>query len=302
MEKRVGAEYGKAVLFAVAAAILYACSVPLSKLLLGGIPPVLMAGFLYLGAGVGAGAILFLSGRTAQRQSSRVFERKDLRFLASIVLLDVLAPIFLLSGLARTTAANASLLSNFEIVATALIARLLFQERVSRRLWLALMLVTVASCLLTFEREGGLRFSAGSVYVLCAAACWGLENNCTRKLSSKNPLSVVLVKGTGSGTCSLTIALALGQRASSGTIVLLALTAGFFTFGLSIACYIRAQRTLGAAKTSAYYAAAPFIGAALSFFVLGEQPNAAFYAALVLMGVGAYVASADLPISKQSAE
>ena len=178
---------------------------------------------------------------------------------------------------------------------------LLFQEQVSRRLWVAIVLVTAASCLLTFDQDGGFQFSLGSVLVLLAAACWGLENNCTRKLSGKNPLAVVAVKGIGSGVCSLAIALMLRQSASNWSVALLALVVGFFTYGLSIACYVRAQRTLGAAKTSAYYAAAPFIGAALSFLLLGERPGAVFYLALLLMGAGAYVVSFDRPVRTRKA-
>lgn len=296
MEKqKMNTESKRAILFAAAAAALYACSVPLSKLLLGGVPPVLLAGLFYFGAGIGAGFLLLIRDRVARKQVLRAFERKDIPFVAGMILLDVLAPVLLFSGLQKTTAANASLLNNFEIAATALIALFLFREPVSKRLWIAIILVTVASCLLTFKREGGLVFSVGSVYVLLAAACWGLENNCTKMLSGRNPLAVVAVKGIGSGSCALAIGLALGQHAKSGSVALLALAVGFLTYGLSIACYIRAQRTLGAAKTSAYYAAAPFIGAALSFFVLKERPNAAFFVALLLMGVGAYFATFDRP-------
>jgi len=303
MEKNgISAESKRAILFAAAAAVLYACSVPLSKMLLGGIPPILMAGLFYFGAGIGAGSLLLLRGRDLRKQTLRSFERKDLPYIAGMILLDVLAPVLLFSGLQRTTAANASLLNNFEIVATALIAMLIFQERVSKRLWIAIALVTAASCLLTFEQDGGFQFSMGSVFVLLAAACWGLENNCTRMLSGRNPLSIVAIKGIGSGSCALAIGLSLGQRASGISAALLALIVGFFTFGLSIACYIRAQRTLGAAKTSAYYATAPFIGTVLSFLLLGERPNPAFLAALLLMGAGAYFATFDRPEPAPSAE
>ena len=305
-EERVGQrenlEYRKAALFAVVAAILFACSAPLSKRLLDGIPPVLMAGLLYLGAGIGAGLILVSGGVRGRGNPALAFERKDLRFLAGMVLLDVAAPVLLLTGLVRTTAANASLLMNFEIVATALVASLFFRERVSARLWLAIALVTVASCLLTFERGDGFRFSIGSVYVLLATACWGLENNCTRMLANRNPIAIVAIKGVGSGSCSLAIGLSLGQRASGWIAVLLALAVGFFTYGLSIACYIRAQRTLGAAKTSAYYAAAPFLGTLVSCLLLQERPGAAFYVALPLMGLGAYVATIDPPKITRSAD
>ncbi len=47
----------------------------------------------------------------------------------------------------------------------------------------------------------------------------------------------------------------------------MALVLGFVAYGLSIYFYVRAQRDLGAAKTSAFYAAAPFIGVILSFAI-----------------------------------
>jgi drug/metabolite transporter (DMT)-like permease len=210
-----------------------------------------------------------------------------------MVLLDVLAPILLLFGLRSASAASASLLNNFEIVATALFALLLFRESVSFRLWIAVGLITLGSCLLTFDADGGFTFSGGAVLVLLATVCWGLENNCTRKLAQNNPVRIVAIKGIGSGTISLTIGFLAGERLGGVNVVLLALLVGFFTYGLSIACYIRAQRTLGAAKTSAYYAAAPFIGALLSFLLLGERPNVLFFLALLLLLAGAYFTTFD---------
>lgn len=300
MEKRLGREYGKAVLLALAAAVLYALSTPLSKRLLLSVSPVLLAGLLYLGAGIGASALLLLRGRAAWEHAENRFERRDILFVVAMVLLDILAPILLLFGLRSTAAANTALLNNFEIVATALIALLVFRESISRRVWIAVLLITIASCLLTFDAEGGFAFSAGSLLVLLAAACWGLENNCTRMLSHKNPILIVAIKGIGSGATSLAIGFAIGERLGDLPTLLWAMLVGCLTYGASIACYIRAQRTLGAAKTSAFYASAPFIGAALSFLLLGERPNAVFWVALLLMGAGAWFATFDGTIPKTS--
>lgn len=294
MERKSKGEPEKAALFAFAAAVLYACSVPLSKRLLLSLPPVLLAGFLYLGAGVGASALLLFRGKHAQAGvCSAAFSRQEKPYVVAMVLLDVLAPILLLFGLKNTTAASASLLNNFEIVATALFALLLFRESVSRRLWVAVGLITLGSCLLTFDADGVFAFSGGAVLVLLATVCWGLENNCTRKLSQNNPILIVAVKGLGSGAVSLAIGFLLGEKAGGAEAALLAMVAGFFTYGLSIACYIRAQRTLGAAKTSAYYAASPFIGAAFSFLLLGERPNGLFFVALLFLVAGAFFTSSD---------
>lgn len=283
----------KAVFFAVLAAALYALNSPVSKLLLLEIPTTLMAGFLYLGAGAG----LFLMG-TVQRATGHAAKeapltRAELPYTLMMVILDIAAPIFLMIGLSRTTAANASLLNNFEIVATSLIALLIFKEWISNRLWIGIGLVTLASLVLSFEDISSLSFSVGSLFVLLACVCWGLENNCTRKLSSKNPLEIVVIKGFGSGIGSLTLGLAVGERTQSLPCIAAALILGFVAYGLSIFFYIYAQRDLGAAKTSSYYAVSPFIGALLSLIIFREMPSLPFLIALTIMIAGTYFVSTD---------
>lgn len=141
---------GKGIGLAILAAALYALSAPCSKLLLEKIPATLMAALLYLGAGIGMLMVHLLVKKRGARQEQRLTVR-DLPYTAGMVLLDIAAPIFLMLGLSRTAAANVSLLNNFEIVATSLIAMLVFREPISRRLWLAIVLVTVSSGLLTWE-------------------------------------------------------------------------------------------------------------------------------------------------------
>ena len=283
-----------AIFSAVLAAALYALSAPLSKLLLQTITPAMLAALLYLGAGIG----VFAVRRLRRGGGETPLVRADAPYVIGMVALDVAAPILLMLGLAKTTAANAALLNNFEIVATALIALLVFGEAISRRLWLAIALVTAASALLSFEGASSLSFSVGSAFVLLACVCWGMENNCTRKISGKDPLQIVVVKGFGSGLGALGIALARGERLPAFGPLLCALALGFVAYGLSIACYIRAQRTLGAARTSAYYAIAPFVGAALSLAIFREALTPLFGAALLLMLAGAYLAAERAPRAK----
>ena len=166
MEQHANGESRNAALFALAAAVLYACSVPLSKQLLQRMSPVLLAGFLYLGAGIGAG-VLLLFRKKRERLGARtaVFSRQEKPYVVAMVLLDVLAPIFLLLGLKSASAASASLLGNFEIVTTALFALVLFRESVSPRLWVAVGLITLANCLLTFDAGGVFEFSGGAALV-----------------------------------------------------------------------------------------------------------------------------------------
>ena len=210
-----------------------------------------------------------------------------------MVVLDIADPILLMIGLTKTTAANASLLNNFEIVATSLIALCVFKEAISKRLWTAIVLVTFASALLSLEDISSFSFSAGSVFVLLACVCWGFENNCTRMLSSKNPVQIVIIKGFGSGIGSFLIAMAVNEHFTDIRCILIALLLGFVSYGLSILFYIYAQRFLGAAKTSAYYAFAPFIGAILSLLIFRELPSVSFLIALIIMLAGAWLASSD---------
>ena len=283
----------KAIFFALLAAVLYAINSPFSKLLLDKIPAKMMAAFLYLGAGIGLFIIGLIQRATGRREKELPLTKKELPYTIGMVVLDIAAPIFLMIGLTMTTAANASLLNNFEIVSTSIIALVIFKETISKRLWLAIVLVTVSSIILSFEDMSSLSFSFGSIFVLLACVCWGFENNCTRMLSSKNPLEIVVIKGFGSGFGSLVIALVTGEAFPSVIFVLCALLLGFVAYGLSIYFYIYAQRDLGAAKTSTYYAAAPFVGAGLSLIIFREIPSAAYIVALLIMLAGTYFASSD---------
>ena len=281
------------VLWAVLAAALYALNSPVSKLLLESVTPTMMAAFLYLGAGLGMAALGLVRKAVEKAPRERHLSRKDLPYTIGMVVLDIAAPIFLMTGLARTAPANVSLLNNFEIVATSLIALVIFKEAVSRRLWLAIGLITLASVVLSMEDAGSPQFSSGSVFVLLACVCWGFENNCTRMMSQSDPLEIVVIKGFGSGLGSLLIALAIGEPLLDGTLIPMVLLLGFVAYGLSIFFYVYAQRGLGAAMTSAFYAIAPFIGVALSFLMFRDPPGLRFFIALTIMIAGAYLAAVD---------
>lgn len=283
----------KATYYAILAAVFYALNMPFSKVLLGNVPPTMMAALLYIGAGIGIGAIYMVDQKD---NANNKLEKSDLPYTLGMIVLDILAPVFLMFGLLHTTSANASLLNNFEIVATSLIALVVFKEMVSKRLWIAIALITLSSGILSFEDMSSMRFSWGSLLVLAAALCWGLENNCTRKISSKNTFEIVMLKGIFSGTGSLTIGFAIGERLPELKYCLIALIVGFVAYGLSILFYVKAQYILGAAKTSAYYAIAPFVGAFLSFICLREPLTKKYMLALVIMLIGTAVVIADTMI------
>ena len=289
----------KGILLAILAAALYAINAPFSKILLNDMPSTLMAGFLYLGAGLGMGVIALLRKvRKAERTEERI-TKADLPYTLAMIALDIAAPIFLLLGLSYTTAANASLLNNFEIVATAIIALMIFKEKISPRLWLGILFVTVSCALLSVEDISSLTFSIGSLLILLACVCWGIENNCTRKLSSKDPLEIVLLKGVFSGLGSVIIGFCIGEHISELWSVFAVLGVGFVAYGLSIFFYVYAQRMLGAARTSVYYAVAPFIGTLLSLMIFRDVPPGTYFFALGLMAIGAWLCASDEPIFKK---
>ena len=183
----------RAIAYAILAAVFYAVNVPASKVLLNYVGETTMAALLYLGAGIGIGILsLFLK---EDKESSEKLTKSDLPYVIGMIVLDIAAPIFLMIGISRGTSANASLLGNFEIVATTVIALIVFKEAVTKRLWLAIGLITFSSVLLSFEGKDSIVFSDGSLFVLAATVCWGFENNCTRKISSKSTYEIVILKG-----------------------------------------------------------------------------------------------------------
>ena len=287
------------IFLAVLAAAFYAINSPFSKILLDYMPSTLMAGFLYIGAGIGMGVIALIRKLKKTENAEMKLTKKELPYTVAMILLDIAAPICLLFGLKSTSAANASLLNNFEIVATAIIALAIFKEKISMRLWLGILFVTLSCALLSFEDITSLQFSFGSLFILVACICWGFENNCTRKISSKDPLQIVLLKGIFSGLGSIIIGLIIGERITVLWSVFAVLGVGFVAYGLSIFLYVYAQRILGAARTSAYYAIAPFIGTLLSLIIFREMPHYTYFIALGLMAVGAWLSSQDKPLFRK---
>ena len=287
-----------AILFALLAAVFYAINLPFSKTLLQSVEPTMMAGLLYLGAGIGVGIMSLFS--KDRKEKDNKLNKKDLPYTMGMVALDIVAPIVLMFGILHTTSSNASLLNNFEIVATSIIALVIFKEKISKRLWSAILLITVSSAILSFEDISSFKFSWGSILVLLAALCWGFENNCTRKISDKSTYQIVTIKGTCCGIGSVSLALITGEKLPEIEFILFSLLLGFFAYGLSIFFYIKAQSVLGAAKTSAYYAVAPFVASFLSFVILKEQITLKYIIALVIMLIGSVIVVVDTLIISHS--
>lgn len=272
------------------AAVLFGASAPLSKLLLGSFDPIALAGFLYLGSGVGAWLLYLMqrSSRHAPPAEAKI-TRTDLPWLlGAVVSGGIIAPILLMLGLAQTPASTASLLLNFESVATGLLAVWIFKEAVDKRIFFAMGCITLAAILLSWS-GGNWGLSLAALAILAACFFWGLDNNLTRHISAKDPLVIVGIKGLGAGSFSLLLALALGRPLPAFSTILPALALGAVSYGLSIQLFILALRRLGATRTSTLYGTAPFVGAILSFVLLHETPTIMFWLSLPLMLGGAWL-------------
>jgi drug/metabolite transporter (DMT)-like permease len=274
---------------ALCAAVLFGASAPLSKLLLANVDPIPLAGILYFGAGIGAILVRTLMrwGQKGQKRETDLVS-SDLPWLAGAILAGgVAAPILLLFGLRATPAATASLLLNFETVSTTLIAWLVFKEVIGKRMWVCVVLITLASILLSWDPAARWGVSPGALAITCACIFWGIDNTFTRNISAKNPLAIVAYKGIGASFCSVLLSFAFQQRFPDLAHLLPAILLGAFSYGFSIALFILAMRGLGAARTSALFSSAPFFGALIAFILLREPVAIRFLPALALMGLGA---------------
>ncbi len=284
-----------AVLLALLAALLFGVSAPLSKLLLNDIQPMPLASLLYFGCG--AGVLLFKLGNLLlirKEKTEAGITKKDVPWLAGIILAGgVAAPVILMYSLKATPAATASLLLNFEAASTALIAAVFFKEALGKRVWISIAMITAAAAVLTLNPSGEWGFSIGAVGIIGACSLWGIDNNLTRNISSKDPLITAMVKGFGAGTVSLILSFATNSAFPSLTPILLALLLGAFSYGISIVLFIIAMRHLGAARTSAFFGTAPFIGSFISIILFGEIPGLQFYISLPLMIAGAVLIAGE---------
>lgn len=272
--------------FGIGAALLFGVSTPVAKLLLGSLPPQLLAGLLYLGSGVGLGLLLAARHLLKRAPGEAQLRRSDLPQLgAAVALGGVLAPALLMQGLARTSAAAASLLLNLEGLATMAIAWLAYRENVDRRLLLGALAILAGAVLLSWNGES---IQAGSGMLFIAGAClaWGADNNLTRGLSRRDPLQIAVIKGLVAGTVNLSLAWLLGVHLPASGQVAAAAVTGFFGYGVSLVLFVLGLRHLGAARTAAYFSTAPFVGAAFAVGLLSEPLTARLLGAGLLMACG----------------
>lgn len=274
---------------ALGAAALFGASTPLSKWLIGSVDAWLLAGILYFGAGFGLLAVQSFKRLLKRPVAEAPLRSQDLPWLALVVIFGGIAgPVLLMLGLASTEASSASLLLNLEGVATMLIAWVVFRENVDHRLLVGAFAIVAGAALLSWS-GGAMKLSQGTLFIAAACVAWGIDNNLTRKLSSSDPVQIVIVKGLVAGLVNIGLANAMGaQMPAIGTALAGALV-GFFGVGVSLVMFMLALRHLGTARTGAYFSTAPFVGAALSLILFSEPLSLQLVAAALLMAIGVWL-------------
>ncbi len=280
------------ILFALLSAALFGASTPFAKFLLGSVDPWLMAGLLYLGAGIGLLLVHLSRGVLHMPAIEAPLRRADLPWLALVIAAGgVCGPLLLMVGLARTDAAGTSLLLNLEGLATMGIAWVVFHENVDRRLLLGALAILAGAVLLSWQ--GRASFQWGALPIAGACVCWGIDNNLTRKLSSSDPMQIAMLKGLCAGMVNFMLALLHGAALPPVGTVLVVGVVGFLGYGVSLALFVLGLRDLGTARTGAYFSLAPFVGAVLAVVMLGEPLTAQLIVAGGLMGVGLWLHLAE---------
>ncbi len=278
----------KSVLYALGAAALFGASTPFAKLLTGDMQPVLLAGLLYLGSGIGL--------TLARLVRDRGFEPSGLPrnewpwLLGAIVFGGVVGPAALMFGLRTTGGATASLLLNLEAVLTALIAWVVFKENADKRIVWGMLAIVAGGVALGWPTGSSVKFSAiGPVLIGIACLCWAIDNNLTRKVSASDALFIAGIKGLIAGSVNTALAISMGAALPNVGTLSITMVVGFLGYGISLVLFVLALRGLGTARTGAYFSTAPFIGAAVALFVFPEMTSLAFWIAAGLMGLGVWL-------------
>jgi drug/metabolite transporter (DMT)-like permease len=275
-------------LAALAAAALFGASTPFAKTLVGEQSPLLIAGLLYLGSGIGLAVVRLLRDRGWS--FPQMTRSEWMWLLAAIAFGGALGPALLMIGLRETPAGTASLLLNLEAVLTAVLAWWVFKENADRRIVLGMVLIVAGGVVLAWPSAlAGTATLLGPLAIAAACLCWAIDNNLTRKVSATDAMFLASIKGLVAGTANTALALIAGASAPSAPSIVAAGLIGFFGYGVSLVLFVVALRGLGSAHTGAYFSTAPFLGAALAIGVFHEPASVGFWAAALLMGAGVWL-------------
>lgn len=276
------------ILFALIAAALFGASTPFAKLLVGNMPPVLLAGLLYLGSGLGL--VLIRLVRDRGWQASGLTRAEWPWLLGAIFFGGVAGPVALMFGLLTTSGSSASLLLNLEAVLTAAIAWLVFKENADQRIVWGMAFIVAGGLALSWPEQSAREFNwLGPLLVSVACLCWAIDNNLTRKVSASDALFIASSKGIMAGLANTLLALSLGAKLPSAVTTLETMLVGLLGYGFSLVMFVLALRGLGTARTGAYFSTAPFVGALIALLVLGESASPQFWIAALLMGIGVWL-------------
>ena len=276
------------IVYALCAAALFGASTPLAKHFGLGLSPILLAGLLYLGSGLGLGMVRLIRDRGWQHSGLTLHEWPWL--LGAILFGGILGTVALMYGLTRTAAATASLMLNLESVLTAVIAWLVFRENADRRIVLGMIAIVLGGVVLSWsDGAGASRDWTGPLAVALACLCWGIDNNLTRKVSASDAVFIAGIKGLIAGLVNTGLAVYLGAQWPATAQLMPILLVGFLGYGISLVLFVLALRGLGSARTGAYFSTAPFLGAALAVLAMGESVSIAFWVASALMAVGVWL-------------
>ena len=276
---------------ALLSAALFGASTPLAKLLLDGIDPLLLAGLLYLGSGIGLSLVQVVARlrRRSVLGEAPLRGRQWLWLGLAIVFGGVAAPGLLMYGLATTSAAAAALLLNLEPIFTVLLAWLVFGEAIGARIALGMTAIAAGALVLSWQSGN----AAGSPVALAAIALaclgWAVDNNLTRKIALTDPVQIAALKGAVAGVVNVALALSAGASVPSAGKIGAAALVGLVGYGASLVLFVRALRAAGAARTGAYFSLAPFFGGALSVALFGEALSIRLVGAGLLMGLGVWL-------------
>ncbi len=274
---------------ALGSALLFGASPPLSKVLLENISPFMLAGLFYLGSGIGLFVYNFILNSAKSGDNGFSLSRHDRPWLALAVIAGgVFGPLLLLAGLHQTNASTGALLLNVESIATMAIAWLIFRENVDQRLLVGAATIVGGAFILTWQ-GGAFSLDYGALLIVLACIAWAIDNNVTNNISVADPTTIAMIKGLVAGSINIAIALIVGNSFPTIGFSVAAAIIGFFTVGISLVLFIKAQRHLGTARTGAYFSLAPFIGALLSVVFIGEPLTVNLVLAAQLMGLGLWL-------------
>ena len=274
-------------LLATLSAVLFGISPVLCKMVIGEMSPVLLAGLLYLGSGIGLSFVLVRQRINIIREIQSISRIHRLKLLGAVLAGGIIAPLCLVYGIKYGRASEVSLLLNLETVATTIIARLIFKEHVSSNVWAGKVLIVLAASVIILKSPEGMAFSASGSLVVLACIFWGIDNNLTRDVDELPATALAAIKGYSAGLFNIILAAVLGFGAVDVHQIGGALLIGALSYGASLVLFIGALRKIGSARSSTYFAIGPFIGVLSALVLLREHPPAFFWfaAALMLAGV-----------------